>query len=375
MMPQFMPRECAESKAIEAIPMPTRWIAAIDATPGREMTLGSSKWWDDHGPWLDAHKKALKLSAAKWKMRDEAMKQDDTVPDDEGADDWDFICMPIPRIERRGGDDDDEDEDEEEDEEEKKKKKKKKKDEARLETMLRKTGRRSPTTSLHHFTQSGLECLKRSPDDFDLYIYNDFGGYGAMEVLENIIAQFNLVFKPKSTYRDFWPEVEGFAMILRGSLLEYVMIDDGERVQVTCEVVGALILATIEALKKQDVFKPDSEIRNLGLVLFMFIRWGREQSDYGVEEENWSRIYKIIDLAEEAGIKLTAPHNFEKDYFEIKDHLEEWAQRMGKWNNLRDFKDNKGSTKLGGHEFDITRMSKAQRQQHSLSGGGDNFLM
>lgn len=195
-------------------------------------------------------------------------------------------------------------------------------------------------------------------------------------------------------------------MILRGSLLEYVskfrfhpeeelpllthtVIDDGERVQVTCEVVGALILATIEALKKQDVFKPDSEIRNLGLVLFIFIRWGREQLDYGVEEENWSWIYKIIDFAEEAGIKLTAPHNFEKDYEVIKDHREEWAQRMGKWNNvkwnnivsfstvalrmtrltgfqLRDFKDNKGSTKLGGHEFDITRMSKAQRQQHSL---------
>ncbi|CVL10014.1 hypothetical protein FPRO06_12483 [Fusarium proliferatum] len=50
MMPQFMPRECAESKAIEAIPMPSRWIVAIDATPGREMTLGSRKWWDDHGP-------------------------------------------------------------------------------------------------------------------------------------------------------------------------------------------------------------------------------------------------------------------------------------------------------------------------------------
>lgn len=32
------------------------------------------------------------------------------------------------------------------------------------------------------------ECLKRSPDDFDLYIYNDFGGYGAMEVLENIVS-------------------------------------------------------------------------------------------------------------------------------------------------------------------------------------------
>ncbi|CVL10013.1 uncharacterized protein FPRN_13571 [Fusarium proliferatum] len=319
-------------------------------------------------------------------MRDEAMKQDDTVPDDEGADDWDFICMPIPRIERRGSDDEDEDENEDEDEDEDEEGE----GEGDTGNDAENDKEKKPydkLASLHpewpwFFTMRGVdrhmwwqqECLKRSPDDFDLYIYNDFGGYGALEVLENIIALFNLVFKLKSTYRDFWPEVEGLAMILRGSLLEYVMIDDGERVQVTCEDVGALILATIEALKKQDVFKPDSEIHNLGLVLFMFIRWGREQSDYGVEEENWSWIYKIIDLAEEARIKLTAPHNFEKDYEEIKDHREEWAQSMGKWNNvkwndrvsfptvawrmarltgfqLRDFKDNKGSTKLGGHEF------------------------
>lgn len=38
------------------------------------MTLGSRKWWEDHGAWLEANKKALKLPEAKWKMREEAMK-------------------------------------------------------------------------------------------------------------------------------------------------------------------------------------------------------------------------------------------------------------------------------------------------------------
>ncbi|KAG9496002.1 hypothetical protein J7337_012573 [Fusarium musae] len=47
-IPQIMPHECAESKAIEAIPMPSRWIAGIDATAGRGMTLGSRKC-DDKG--------------------------------------------------------------------------------------------------------------------------------------------------------------------------------------------------------------------------------------------------------------------------------------------------------------------------------------
>jgi hypothetical protein len=42
-------------------------------------------------------------------MRDEAMKQDDTVAEDEGADDWDFVCYPIPRSERARVEDEDED--------------------------------------------------------------------------------------------------------------------------------------------------------------------------------------------------------------------------------------------------------------------------
>lgn len=72
MMPQFMPRECVEAKVIENLPMPSRWVAAVDAIPDRSMTLNSRKWWEDHGPWLEAHKAGLKLPAAKWKMREEA---------------------------------------------------------------------------------------------------------------------------------------------------------------------------------------------------------------------------------------------------------------------------------------------------------------
>ncbi|PHH62620.1 hypothetical protein CDD81_6854 [Ophiocordyceps australis] len=32
-----------------------------------------------------------------------------------------------------------------------------------------------------------LECLKRDPDEFGMYIYNDYATYGAMEAFENIV--------------------------------------------------------------------------------------------------------------------------------------------------------------------------------------------
>lgn len=99
-------------------------------------------------------------------------------------------------------------------------------------------------------------------------------------------------------------------------------------------MVGYLTLVTIDALKKQDVFKPDSEIKNLGLVLFMLVRWGREQIDYEFSEECCSWIYKVIGLAEEADIELTTPHDFDKHYDEIVDNRENRAKDMKRWNNV-----------------------------------------
>ncbi|KAM0247173.1 hypothetical protein ACHAP5_004252 [Fusarium lateritium] len=399
MMPQYMPRECAEAKVIETIPMPSRWVAGIDAIPDRAMTLGSRKWWEDHGPWLEANKKALKLPAAKWKMRDEAMKQDDTVADDEGADDWDFVCYPIPRSERaRVSDEDDEDEDDEDEEDEdeedeegdgngKSKDGEKDKDDDKEKPY-------DKLASLHpdwpwSFTMRGIdrcdwwqqEALKRNQDEFDMHIYNDFTGYGMHEVMENI---FGSVFKPKASYRDFWPEVEGMAMVLRSGLIDYMMCDDPDKCESISEMVGYLTLATIDALKKQDVFKPDSEIRNLGTVLFMLIRWGREQIDYDFSEECCSWIYKVIDLAEEANVQLAAPHNFDKAYDEIVDNRDKRAKKMKRWDKVSWPAKVKAYTtkhiggaraKLGGHQYDITKFTKAKRDQYSFRAGGGWDMM
>ncbi|KAF5000513.1 hypothetical protein FGRMN_1680 [Fusarium graminum] len=299
------------------------------------------KWWEDYGPWLEANKKALKLTASKWKMRDEAMKQDNTVPDDEGADDWDF-------------DEDDEDGDDEGDEDEDKEdegadKNREKKPYDKLASLHPDWPWSFTMRGIDRFTWLQLEALKRDQDDFDLHIYNDFTGYGMHEVMENAFAQFDSVFKPKASYRDTWPEVEGIAMVLRSGLIEYAMCDDPEKCESISEMVGYLTLATIDPLKAQDVFKPDSEIRNLGTVLFML----------------------VIGLAEEAGIQLAAPHNFDKSYNEIMENRDQRAKKMNIWNSHI----GGAGAKLGGQRFDITTFTKAERKKHSIAPGGGWNLM
>ncbi|EXA36160.1 hypothetical protein FOVG_13258 [Fusarium oxysporum f. sp. pisi HDV247] len=71
-------------------------------------------------------------------------------------------------------------------------------------------------------------------------------------------------------------------------------------------------------------------------------------------------------------------HDFEKDYRQIKSIRGSPAGWMDKWENvdwqsrkeeltgfkLRDYKGEKGSDKLGGHDFDITTMTEIERWRH-----------
>lgn len=211
-LPEIMPRECAD--VIKDIPMPGGWVRAIDATPDRCMTLNSRQWWEEYGTWLEQHKKKLKLSAADWKKKDAALKKDpEPVPDDEGNDDWDFICCSKPNMESRReeyeGEEDSEDEEEDEDDEEgddeedgdgEANDKGKGKDKG----QGKKDANKKPIdkfASLHPewpwvFTVLGRdrfrwwvqEATKRDQDSFGLHYYNDYTWYGALEVVESIVS-------------------------------------------------------------------------------------------------------------------------------------------------------------------------------------------
>ncbi|KAH7470010.1 hypothetical protein FOMA001_g14466 [Fusarium oxysporum f. sp. matthiolae] len=125
--------------------------------------------------------------------------------------------------------------------------------------------------------------------------------------------------------------------------------------------------------KKQDVFMPNSEIRNLGSVLFTFIRWRLDVfcggvSFFSIYDESLSWICKVVDLAEESNVKFTVLTTLRK----IIDRSKAFeVARLGGWTNGRmstgkagDYKDEKGSDKLGGHDFDITTMTEIERWRY-----------
>ncbi|KAJ4328667.1 hypothetical protein N0V84_000858 [Fusarium piperis] len=401
-LPEIMPRECAD--VIKDIPMPGGWVRAIDATPDRCMTLNSREWWEEYAPWLEQHKKKLKLSAADWKKKDAALKKDPKlVPDDEGNDDWDFICCFKPNMEARrdeyegeeDSEDDEEDDDEEEEEEDDDDEEEEDDDEGngkgkgKGKDKGKKDANKKPIdklASLHPewpwvFTVLGRdrlrwwiqEATKRDQDSFGLHYYNDFTWFGALEVVETMISTFNDVFKPNATYRDYWPEVEGLVLGLYSTFLDFESENLSHPFNVPMLTMDSVRgWSTLRQGHRTDrlhghrsygtpqegVFKPDSEIRNLGLVLAMFIQWVHGELPYGFDEELCSWAYKLLDMADEAGIDLDGPARYGKVIKNIIDERDRTAKGMKKWNNVN------WATK-----------SAAERKRHTLDAGGGWDLM
>ncbi|KAF7548739.1 hypothetical protein G7Z17_g6860 [Cylindrodendrum hubeiense] len=378
-IPHIIPRECVDT--IKKIGVPFSWISYVDATPGREMTLGDRVWWETHGPWLEKNKTALKLKAADWKKKDETMSKDVPRKEDEGNEDFDFICYPLPR-------DSEDDEDEEEDEEEEEN------DEAGGNKDAGSKDKNNPVgklASLHPdhpwvFSMLGqdrsrwwiLEAMKRDQDEFGMHIYNDFSSYGKLEVLENIFLHFSAVCKRKASYQELWPEVEGLALVLRSDVSDFVMCDDGEKCGSMIKMVGHLVMTTLKSLKDQKVLTADSAIPNIGLVLAIFVQWAWQLAkDFSWEEES-SWVHPVVEMAEKAQITLAGPPGFEENLEEIKDNADEGQKHAKVWKATwtaacAAFRRKHGTSltptsqqTLGGSNYDITKFSAAQRKQHSL---------
>lgn len=213
-IPQVLPHECF--KAIEKMCLPPGWIATIDATPDRELSLKSRKWWELNSPWLEANKKSVGLSAKHWKMRDEAYAKDEPHEQDEGIHPEDFICIFPPGGEQRSSDDwddddegegkegEEEDDDDEENEDSGIKKKGKDKEASAGEAALHKIVGKLASAHLDHTWVSSMrgyerqewwlmEILKRNQDNFSMHVYNDFTYYGTIEVLENLVSDLHLL--------------------------------------------------------------------------------------------------------------------------------------------------------------------------------------
>lgn len=127
---------------------------------------------------------------------------------------WEFVCQCRPIAD--ADDDDDEDEDEEDEDEEgegegegepKKKSDRPPCDHGKTCLCTKPSAEHPehPYTltlgGIQKFSTTAILCSLRDPDAFDMYIYNDFYGYGLQEVIGNLLLDFEEV---KNDWKQQW---------------------------------------------------------------------------------------------------------------------------------------------------------------------------
>ncbi|KAF2815195.1 uncharacterized protein BDZ99DRAFT_459125 [Mytilinidion resinicola] len=115
------------------------------------------------------------------------------------------------------------------------------------------------------------EC--RNPDNFGMYIYNDFAGYGLQEVIENQLVMFHEEFnKEDCDPHRLFVYMEAMAIwLFTSDMSHWTGLNDGARVSATMDIIGRCLLTSLNALERADLLEPGSKVKNIPMVLSMFL--------------------------------------------------------------------------------------------------------
>ncbi|KAE8141085.1 hypothetical protein BDV38DRAFT_238650 [Aspergillus pseudotamarii] len=145
-----------------------------------------------------------------------------------------------------------------------------------------------------------------------------------------------------------------------------------------------MFLTMLAKLESQGLLGPDSEIKNLGMVMALYLCAPSDIRAYGICEGNddktnnvaafYNSDEKILAYAKKYNIELRGPCDLDS-YVEALDQVElppakddpwSWAAVLKQYEKLHGQERKK--PKIGGIQYDITAMSSAERRKSSYNG-------
>jgi hypothetical protein len=108
------------------------------------------------------------------------------------------------------------------------------------------------------------KASNRCPDHFRMYIYNDFHGYGVLDLIDHALSSLHAKIVKKD-WQNALVELEALALLMKTEDT-YQMVDDGERVELTEQIYFACAIKVLESLKEQNALDMD-HIPNLQSLL------------------------------------------------------------------------------------------------------------
>lgn len=238
--------------------------------------------------------------------------------------------------------------------------------------------------------QESLDDIqKRCPDNFGMYIYNDFEGYGILEVIENLLSAYSTAFnrtvtKKKTdeviqkTHKEMWLIIGTLGHLLNcAQLTPFEMIDDGERFIATADLMRLAVLSALNTLDRAGHLKEDSEFKDIGIVIGAWYSALKGFSDIDSSERHKnilgyatkgnidvSAVFgtsAAVQESAESDMHMALPQNPSLDYWKFAKNFKEHKETYGQRKTIL-----AGPNFLGGDYYDITAMSSAERAEHAF---------
>ena len=86
-------------------------------------------------------------------------------------------------------------------------------------------------------------------------------------------------------------------------------------------LIGTALLTTIDVLIEKGLFANNSKIRNIGLILSMFLQFAADESDTSCNEDGWKAV--VVEKADAHGVTIQGLVGIDKLVQDIRDNVED----------------------------------------------------
>ncbi|THW76933.1 hypothetical protein D6D19_02734 [Aureobasidium pullulans] len=246
------------------------------------------------------------------------------------------------------------------------------------------------------------EIPHRDAEAFGLSVYTDNRGYSYQEIIENDLLEFSKINnKRDGKTEELWSIMEGLTLWINKDNADdiaftWANLEDGARWNKTIITMGYAFLAVLNRIDREGEFKADSKYKNLSLMLALWYKFAwnydanitdefDEDTDYGEEKEGDDHLTKyqhvfnltwpryLLAMAQQYDVPIAGVTEIEES---VKKDLEsikglklpkKKVDRFKFKDMLANLKFDYGSI-MGGHHYDVTRMTKAARIESSYDG-------
>ncbi|KAH0428330.1 hypothetical protein CcaCcLH18_09102 [Colletotrichum camelliae] len=218
----------------------------------------------------------------------------------------------------------------------------------------------------------------RDPDFFGMYTYNDH----RTRTSSACTPTTTTVLTASANWKEQWVICEAlapFIWYLSGD--DFAMCDDGDFASLTAKLVGNLFLSMLARLERMGLLKPDSEVRDLGMVMAGFIKCAQAFRGYSLlEDDDKTRKSKarpfihvpsnfdsyIAAYAAKYNIKFGGVKGLKSLLDDVQEDVNLPTEKDGEdpWGfkaTLKEYRAHRG--KIGGDALDITGWSSAEGKE------------